>query len=304
MPLHGPEVALEVRVAIATCRLLYHETFESIERKTGVKATTAAHLMRRAIDRAGNEDFNDVMACLGNNDRPGAPARIEDQSDLSKSVRQAILKHPRSSRREAVDQENIDIPRPNKKRKRDEDKPTPLVSESLLARTCLQHTHEDNSRIIKRIKRRIEPKKPRLSGTDEYKRDNLCVWILDELKEGSIFIASDECYHEIHGGDRKRRRVSVEEGQPAETIAVTESPVQFTQMHWACCSTEPGTAGIGPQYCWLARTVAERRELEAEIVIQNRELEEKMVEKRRLAEIPGTLEHAIVEVSQILAFVR
>ena len=87
MPLHGPEVALEVRVAIATCRLLYHKTFESIERKTGVKATTVAYLMRRAIDRAGNKDFNDIIACLGNNDRPRAPARIEDQSDLSKSVR-------------------------------------------------------------------------------------------------------------------------------------------------------------------------------------------------------------------------
>ena len=83
----GTEVSLQLRVAIATCRLLYHESFEAIERKTGVKICTASAIMRRAIDRAGNEDFNDVMACLGNNDRPGAPARIVDQLDLSKAVR-------------------------------------------------------------------------------------------------------------------------------------------------------------------------------------------------------------------------
>lgn len=81
---HGTETSLELRVAVATCRLLYLEEFEAIERKTGVKAHTAAGIMRRAIDRAGNEDFHDVLACLCDANRPGAPARIEDYSDLSK----------------------------------------------------------------------------------------------------------------------------------------------------------------------------------------------------------------------------
>ena len=166
---------------------------------------------------------------------------------------------------------------------------------------ALKHTHQaDDGHIVKRIKRKIEPKKPRLNHFDEYKRTNLCDWIIKELDKGSIFIANDECYHEIQGGDRKRRRISVEKGKSAETVAVVDAPVQFTQIHWASCSTEPH---IGPQYCWLARTPAERRELEAEIVLRNRELEEEMEEKRRLAEIPGTLEHALVEVIPTLRFV-
>ena len=62
---HGTETSPALRVVVATCRLLYHEEFEAIEAKTGVKAHTAAGIMRRAIDRAGNEDLNDVLTCLG-----------------------------------------------------------------------------------------------------------------------------------------------------------------------------------------------------------------------------------------------
>lgn len=173
---NGNETSYALRIAIAICRLLSLEEFDVIERKTGVKAHTAAGIMRRAIDRAGNEDFHDVLTCLCDANRPGAPARIEDQSDLSKEVRQAILKHPRLPRLKAVQQENIDIPGANKKRKRDEDKSQPLASKSLLSAVALQHTHIANDdHIVKRIKRKIEPKKPRLNHFEEYKQDNLCI---------------------------------------------------------------------------------------------------------------------------------
>lgn len=129
-------------------------------------------------------------------------------------------------------QENIGISGANRKRKRDEDKLQLLVSDLVLCRVALQYTHKaDDGHIIKRIKRKIEPKKPRLNHYEEYKRDNLYIWILSELDKGSIFIISDECYHEIQGGDRKRRRVSIEEGRSAETVAMADAPVQFTQMH-------------------------------------------------------------------------
>ena len=58
--------------------------------------------MQRAIARAGNEDLNNVLTCLRDIDRSEAPARIPDQSDLSKTVRQVILKHLRLPREEAV----------------------------------------------------------------------------------------------------------------------------------------------------------------------------------------------------------
>ena len=87
MASHGIEISLELRVAVATCRLLYCESFDVIERRTGVNKRSAFVLMLRAINRAGNEDFHDILVCLKSLDRPEGPARIEDQSDLSKTVR-------------------------------------------------------------------------------------------------------------------------------------------------------------------------------------------------------------------------
>ena len=61
----GTDTSIQLRVAVATCRLLFSLDFEAIECKTGVKADTAAKIILRAIDRAGNEDFNDVLAWVG-----------------------------------------------------------------------------------------------------------------------------------------------------------------------------------------------------------------------------------------------
>ena len=72
------EISLELRVAVVVCRLLYCESFDVIERRMGVNKRSAFALMLRAINKAGNEDFHDILACLKSLDRPGGPARIED----------------------------------------------------------------------------------------------------------------------------------------------------------------------------------------------------------------------------------
>lgn len=129
MPPHGNETSLQLRVVIATLRIFQGKDFWEIEQQTGVLANTAEKIIRRAVDRAGSNDFHDILACLGDADRSGPSPRIPDQSDLSKQIRQTILKHPELSRTEAVDQENIDIPRPNKKRLRDQEKSSGVVRE-------------------------------------------------------------------------------------------------------------------------------------------------------------------------------
>lgn len=45
MPFQGPEVSLALRYVIATCRLMYNATYDDIERKTGVPASTAEDIM-------------------------------------------------------------------------------------------------------------------------------------------------------------------------------------------------------------------------------------------------------------------
>ena len=75
---YGNEISLQLRVAVAICRLLYLEEFQEIERKIGVNARIAAAIMRRAIDRVGNKDFNDILTYIGNANRVGSPVQIED----------------------------------------------------------------------------------------------------------------------------------------------------------------------------------------------------------------------------------
>ena len=43
--------------------------------------------MRRVIDKAESEDFNEILIYLNNINRPKAPTRIEDQLYLFKLVR-------------------------------------------------------------------------------------------------------------------------------------------------------------------------------------------------------------------------
>ncbi len=73
-----------------------------------------------------------------------------------------------------LDQENIDIPGANRKRKKDEDKDRqtgrqPLAPKTLLPRIATQHTYVDEAdgHIVKKIKRKIKPKKPRLAQHEE-----------------------------------------------------------------------------------------------------------------------------------------
>lgn len=76
MPTNASETALPLRHAVATCRILFGCKFDEIERKTGVKANGAAKLMKRAIERAGCNDFHEVLACMSTIDRPRRPTRV------------------------------------------------------------------------------------------------------------------------------------------------------------------------------------------------------------------------------------
>ena len=72
---------------------------------------TAAEIMRRAIGRAGTEDFYEVLACLGDLNRPGRDTQVVAVTHLSATIRNAILDNIILKPKEAVlEKENIDIP--------------------------------------------------------------------------------------------------------------------------------------------------------------------------------------------------
>jgi hypothetical protein len=86
----GPEIPLELRIAIVVMRVFYNETFDEIERKTGIKANTASVIFTRSKARAQSKE---IAACVQDLDRPGRPPRVEDGDFLSKFV-SALIASP------------------------------------------------------------------------------------------------------------------------------------------------------------------------------------------------------------------
>ena len=107
----GHDVAYELRCAIVTCRIIFGCTYFEIEQKIGVVRGTAQTLMKRAIKRAGCEDFHEILGCVGVMERSGRVPRVADGTDLSAKIRTAILQNPDVRPQQAVlDKENITIP--------------------------------------------------------------------------------------------------------------------------------------------------------------------------------------------------
>ena len=175
MPIHGKEVPLPLRHAVITCRLLYSSSWAVIEQKTGVDAHTAAKLTHKAIQRAGNEDLNDVLNQANNAIGRGQHPRITNGSELSAQVREAMLKHSYTSPVKAVlDKENIQIPGARKGQKR---KPSDIQRSSRVLLERVQHEHihvNPEGEIVHKIIRKRKADKQWLNKSQEHKRKLFC----------------------------------------------------------------------------------------------------------------------------------
>lgn len=93
MPNQGAEVSLALRHAIVTCRVLSDSTFDEIERKTGIQSPTASKIMLRATERAGCNDFQEVLACVSDMERSGRMPRVVNGIELSSKICNATVVH-------------------------------------------------------------------------------------------------------------------------------------------------------------------------------------------------------------------
>ena len=161
-------------------------------------------------------------------------------------------------------------------------------SRSLIERIQHQHIYkEPDGEFVEELVRAIQPEKPRLGKQDERKRKGFCEFAVKEIEaKGAIFIASDECYHEVQGGIRKkRRRITRRKGFQSEALAAPQPPIQFTQMHWGCLLSEPL---IGPQHLWESLTLNERKITKALLVEEGLHKTKEAEENREQTKFPGT----------------
>ena len=201
--------------------------------------------MRRAIGRAGNEDFYELLACLGDLNRPGRETRVVDGTQLSATIRNAIVDNPILKPREAVlDKENIDISGGEKRPTR-----------SMIERIQHEHTHQAGNEQIGEIVGGIQPTKPLLTDKGKADRKRFCDWAMERIDEGDIFIFSDEHYNEISGNPHKKPNISRPKGSDPYHLATTAPHIQFTIMQWATMTSK---AVMGPQFLWEAETEEEK----------------------------------------------
>ena len=58
------DIYMGLWACIVTMRVFYQEKYEDIERKIDVKASTARNIFTSIKNRAGNDDFHEIMAVL------------------------------------------------------------------------------------------------------------------------------------------------------------------------------------------------------------------------------------------------
>lgn len=262
------EVYLGLRAAVITMRLFYKERWREIERKLGVKRSTAWTMWNKAIKEAGNEDFHDLLACTEVSHRPGRPPKVEDGSLESAAIRKALVDQSDKKWEDAAHDAGFPY-----------------------ARSTIENIAYDHRSYLhpKKLVRGAVQHKPQLDEENKEWRVEFAEWALQKVKEGAIFIFSDEFYSSFGGHPYKKQRITREEGQPAEELAQPTPRVQFSFMTWGamCFDTEI----TPPMFIWDAETDQEREQSRRTLNMENQNMREKINEKRQRAEQPGTSEY-------------
>ena len=94
MPSHGRETSYELRCCVICLRTLLpppQNTFRRIGLLLGLETNTCQRIWQRASARAGSSEFKEVLACVGNMDRPGRTPRVVDGTQTSMELRSLIM---------------------------------------------------------------------------------------------------------------------------------------------------------------------------------------------------------------------
>lgn len=90
-PKGAKEIALPLKAAVICLRLFYNEEFKEIERKTGVKKSTAQHIWQRAREDAKSDDLHALLAVLGPKKRPGRPRKLDIGNRLPQKTNNSLF---------------------------------------------------------------------------------------------------------------------------------------------------------------------------------------------------------------------
>lgn len=188
------ESALQMKTIVIYMRLFYREIFEEIERKIGMKDATARGIWQRAHDLADSDDLVDLLSVLEHKTGAGPPEKITDGTQESAAIRNLLYKERNKTFEQVADDHDIPLAR------------------STVERIAYSHRDEALPRTIVRGVKQI---KPFLTLDTMEWRLEYSEWAIAKLDAGTIFIFSDEDYHNFGGGPHKKERITRLEGEPS-----------------------------------------------------------------------------------------
>ena len=248
---------------------------EIAARVPGVTADGARKLCRRARERAGSNNLDEILKATQNRPRSGRPVDIKPGSQESIRIRDAIWgQYKFQSQHDAAN-------RVYKRMRHTTLQELPAAQVHNITHSNA-HCEADpvNQEPITR-KRGVE--KAALVRLDLQHRKQLIEQILSFEDNKVVLIAVDET--PIDFGGAPHRRVSAPRGV---TVFVDSLDPRFTKMQWAAASTD--TSLQRPWRCWNRETEEEGDKLIAKLGIAKQRLLERVEEQRRRARIEGTKE--------------
>ena len=234
MTSRGPEISYELRCCIIALRFflpVQQNSFKRIADLLGLQKRAVALVFTRARQRSGSDDLREILACVGTLSRSGRPPRVLDGTPESASLRALILRLDEYDLSEVAQVW--------------EQLTGMQLSRSLVERVAHEHRDPQNDYNIVRGTR---PLIPALTVFNMDQRDVFAQWVILKIKEGAIFIFTDESAIEIGGPPRKKPRISRPKGQVDRFKRALPTKINFKVMIWGAVCTN--WDGEFPIYIW------------------------------------------------------
>jgi hypothetical protein len=90
----GQEISYELRCCIICLRFFLpppQNRFSDIARHLGLETRRVQEIFQRSRERAGSDDFKEILACVGSMPRSGRPPRVADGTQEPRDIRALIL---------------------------------------------------------------------------------------------------------------------------------------------------------------------------------------------------------------------
>jgi len=257
--------------------------FAQIAAKLKISTSTAHAIYQKALEAAGEDaDIASLLATLqAKSLRPGAHPKVLNGSSESRQIRQAILDNPEPPFHIAA---------------------APKIAElglSMKRSTVNRIAYEyiDDPAHPKPIRRRIQPKKPKLSKQHKQQRLQYSEWLqstFHRLQNKVIFVCYDETYKSFGGSIyRGKKRVSIEQGGDTNTVPFHEEEPKFQLM--ICVATSTDTRVKRPVKIWVQDDAAAQKSLVLKVAYQAEKAGERVKEQRIQSQQEGTQEHQALQ---------